>query len=428
MAEDGKNGNGNGNGKSVTLGGMKLPIAVIGVIVVQAFGIIWYVANLDSTVKMMQANVTQMQEAATTVDVAVMQTDIVNLKEKIIMIDEMHGQKFDPEPLENDIDALDEELHLAIEKLQEKAEGDARRVETQMDFRIMDLTDTLDQKTEESRHELNNLSIQVGEMRSYVDMRAGEAENSARMGVEELEGNIAWQLEDQENELEYKVDEMNMHIENTRMGFEEGLENIRMNAVNEERLNSRIQDLDGLINYKVDEIRNELDDLRRGLEDQYNERFMGIENMQNFQFPQIEGQLFELSVQVDDNYHDQKERSDHIGNLAGEVRDHVNSMNPFLQTVGESIADLEWRLDEAEEELEDRIRYVETIIAVVENEMRTIMSDHDQFSTILRELGYGDAYADQRQYGEYEEPQEQKKGGGGNKKKGGGGNNKKNQN
>ena len=86
MAENGKNGNGNGNGKSVTLGGMKLPIAVIGVIVVQAFGIIWYVANLDSTVKNMQQNVTQMQEAATTVDVAVMQTDIVNLKDKIMMI------------------------------------------------------------------------------------------------------------------------------------------------------------------------------------------------------------------------------------------------------------------------------------------------------------------------------------------------------
>jgi len=30
---------------------IKLPIAVIGIIVAQAFGIIWYVAQLDSTVK-----------------------------------------------------------------------------------------------------------------------------------------------------------------------------------------------------------------------------------------------------------------------------------------------------------------------------------------------------------------------------------------
>jgi len=403
MAENGKNGNGNG---SVKLGGMKLPIAVIGVIVVQAFGIIWYVANLDSTVKNMQQNVTQMQEAATTVDVAVMQTDIINLKEKIIMMDEMHGEKFDPEPLENDIDALDEELHAAIEKLQEKAAADSRRVETQMDFRIMDLTDTLDQKTEESRHEMNNLSLQIGEMRAYVDMRSGEASNSARQRVEELESNIAWQLEEQENELEYKVDEMNMHIENTRMGFEEGLENVRIHAVHEERLNARLQELDGFINYKVDEIRNELEELRRGLEDQYNERFMSIENMQNFQFPQLEGSIFELAEKVNDNYHEQKERSDQIGHIAGESRDHINSISPFLQTVGESIADLEWRLDEAEEELEDRIRYVEQIIAVVENEMRTIMSEHDSFNDILREMGR-EGYGDQREYGGYSDQTQQ---------------------
>ena len=34
----------------MNIANIKLPIAVIGVIVAQAFGIIWYVAQLDSTV------------------------------------------------------------------------------------------------------------------------------------------------------------------------------------------------------------------------------------------------------------------------------------------------------------------------------------------------------------------------------------------
>ena len=35
----------------MNIANIKLPIAVIGIIVAQAFGIIWYVAQLDSTVK-----------------------------------------------------------------------------------------------------------------------------------------------------------------------------------------------------------------------------------------------------------------------------------------------------------------------------------------------------------------------------------------
>ena len=41
---------------------IKLPIAVIGVIVAQAFGIIWYVAQLDSTVSNLDSTVSTMQE------------------------------------------------------------------------------------------------------------------------------------------------------------------------------------------------------------------------------------------------------------------------------------------------------------------------------------------------------------------------------
>ena len=41
---------------------IKLPIAVIGIIVVQAFGIIWYVAQQDSTVAELESTVVAMEE------------------------------------------------------------------------------------------------------------------------------------------------------------------------------------------------------------------------------------------------------------------------------------------------------------------------------------------------------------------------------
>ena len=78
----------------MNLSNIKLPIGIIAVIVAQAFGIIWYVAQLDSTVTNLDVSVTEIKEQATTVDVAVLQTDVENLKEKITMMDEMHSEKF----------------------------------------------------------------------------------------------------------------------------------------------------------------------------------------------------------------------------------------------------------------------------------------------------------------------------------------------
>jgi len=41
---------------------IKLPIAVIGIIVVQAFGIIWYIAGQDSAVSELQETVVSLEE------------------------------------------------------------------------------------------------------------------------------------------------------------------------------------------------------------------------------------------------------------------------------------------------------------------------------------------------------------------------------
>ena len=62
---------------------MKVSIGIVIAIVAQAFGIIWYVAQLDSTVSNLDTSVAVMQESQATVDVAVLQTEVDNLIEEV---------------------------------------------------------------------------------------------------------------------------------------------------------------------------------------------------------------------------------------------------------------------------------------------------------------------------------------------------------
>ena len=82
---------------------IKSSIAIIVAIVAQAFGLIWYVAQLDSTVTNLDSAVEVMQESQATVDVAVLQTTVEGLKEKL---DSM--EVFDSSDLEEAIEELDE--------------------------------------------------------------------------------------------------------------------------------------------------------------------------------------------------------------------------------------------------------------------------------------------------------------------------------
>jgi len=84
---------------------MKASIAVIVAIVAQAFGVIWYIAQMDSTVKNLDSAVEVMQESQATVDVAVLQTTVEGLKEKL---DSM--EVFDSSDLEEAIEELDEAI------------------------------------------------------------------------------------------------------------------------------------------------------------------------------------------------------------------------------------------------------------------------------------------------------------------------------
>ncbi len=84
---------------------MKASVAIVIAIVAQAFGVIWYIAQMDSTVKNLDSAVEAMQESQATVDVAVLQTTVEGLKETL---DSM--ESFDPSDLEEALEELDEAI------------------------------------------------------------------------------------------------------------------------------------------------------------------------------------------------------------------------------------------------------------------------------------------------------------------------------
>ena len=59
---------------------LKIPIAVVGVILVQAFAIIWYMSQLDSTVKRLDATVSN----SAIERFGIMETEIENLKGRLL--------------------------------------------------------------------------------------------------------------------------------------------------------------------------------------------------------------------------------------------------------------------------------------------------------------------------------------------------------
>ena len=75
----------------MNLANIKLPIAVIAIIVAQAFGIIWYVATLVSTVRGLDSSVIEIQETIDDTSVALeeLKTNqaIINNEMRTIMSD-----------------------------------------------------------------------------------------------------------------------------------------------------------------------------------------------------------------------------------------------------------------------------------------------------------------------------------------------------
>ena len=87
------------------LANIKVSLGIVAAIVAQAFGLIWYVAQLDSTVKTLDTNVAAMQETQSTVDVAVLQTEMDNLRAQIVEVAEV-----DTDDLWDTLDELEDKL------------------------------------------------------------------------------------------------------------------------------------------------------------------------------------------------------------------------------------------------------------------------------------------------------------------------------
>ena len=79
-----------------------------------------------------------------------------------------------------------------------------------------------------------------------------------------------------------------------------------------------------------------------------------------------------------------------LDSTVGSNTEAIESMEVFDDT----------RLLEAVEEFDNRLDEIEKQQAIIENEMRTIMSDHGSFNDILKELGK-EGYGDSREYGNY---------------------------
>ena len=97
------------------LSSIKVSLGIVAAIIAQAFGLIWYVAQLDSTVKTLDTNVAAIQETQSDVDVAVIQNEVDNLKAQIIQVEETTttiGQNsvFDPADLWASIEEVEDRL------------------------------------------------------------------------------------------------------------------------------------------------------------------------------------------------------------------------------------------------------------------------------------------------------------------------------
>ena len=105
---------------------IKLPITVVAIVVAQAFGLIWYAAQLDSTVSNLGNTVGELKASMTDTSIAVIENDLDNLKEKVTALGTPVA--FDDGVLWSTINQLEapdftdadaEELYNKIDKLEE---------------------------------------------------------------------------------------------------------------------------------------------------------------------------------------------------------------------------------------------------------------------------------------------------------------------
>ena len=85
--------------------------------------------------------------------------------------------------------------------------------------------------------------------------------------------------------------------------------------------------------------------------------------------------------------------------LRGNIDAALDSIQALKAEYGPAIESIRDR--ELDTEMADKVSDVVTRQAVVENEMRQIMSDHQGFADVLQQLGEAGLITERRQYGDY---------------------------
>jgi len=100
-----------------------------------------------------------------------------------------------------------------------------------------------------------------------------------------------------------------------------------------------------------------------------------------------------------ESQYDDTEMVERVQELALQAEESMTLVMWMQEEYGPAIESIRDR--ELDTEMADKVSDVMTRQAVVENEMRQIMSDHQGFADVLRELGEAGLISERRQYGNY---------------------------
>ena len=103
--------------------------------------------------------------------------------------------------------------------------------------------------------------------------------------------------------------------------------------------------------------------------------------------------------ELQDSQYDDTEMVERVQELALQAEESMTLVMWMQEEYGPAIESIRDR--ELDTEMADKVSDVVTRQAVVENEMRQIMSDHEGFADVLRELGEAGLISERRQYGDY---------------------------
>ena len=103
--------------------------------------------------------------------------------------------------------------------------------------------------------------------------------------------------------------------------------------------------------------------------------------------------------ELQDSQYDDTEMVERVQELALQAEESMTLVMWMQEEYGPAIESIRDR--ELDTEMSDKVSDVVTRQAVVENEMRQIMSDHQGFADVLRELGEAGLISERRQYGNY---------------------------